>query len=125
MSELKHSPGPRKPAEWIDENATCDPGVEWHEIKTADGRKVASLDQQASYLQGNKGPCWTVEEVRANARLIAAAPELLTQARALEHLASILNGRQHAGLELTPTMWSELYARCSDMRAAIVKANGT
>jgi len=62
------------------------------------------------------------QECSANARLIAAAPELLGELQSLTSLAEALNNRQHAGLEVTPAMWSELYSLTNSARTAIAKA---
>ena len=48
--------------------------------------------------------------------------ELLRALRSLEHLASVMNGRQHAGLKITPVMWSELYRECENARVVIEQA---
>jgi hypothetical protein len=44
---------------------------------------------------------------------------LFRQLTDLEHLARTLNDRQHAGLTISPTMWSELYRRCNEARAVL------
>lgn len=48
-----------------------------------------------------------------------AQAELLHTFRALTHLAATLNSRQHAGLPITPVMWSELY-RVTNKASAIL-----
>ncbi len=45
--------------------------------------------------------------------------DLLTESRALAHLSETLNNRQHAGLKITPTMWSALYDQTNRVKAAI------
>ena len=70
------------------------------------------------------GRCRDDEELTANARLIAAAPELLETCRDLSHLAAILSGRQHAGLPIAPVMWSMLDGLTNKADAAIAKVEG-
>jgi addiction module HigA family antidote len=43
----------------------------------------------------------------------------------LEHLMSTLNDRQHAGLNITPAMWSLAYKQCSKAKAVIEAARRT
>jgi hypothetical protein len=45
---------------------------------------------------------------------MADKESLLQSLRALAHLAGVLNSRQHAGLPITPAMWSELYQRTNE-----------
>jgi hypothetical protein len=94
LSETKHTPGP-----WYQSSAHV-PTVHYDEV--ADGAGVLVAD------------CWTsdraAEERDANARLIAAAPELL------EALAEIVNR-----LGINPMDDDELAAHC---RAAIAEAKG-
>ncbi|MDZ4250275.1 MAG: hypothetical protein U0990_09330 [Candidatus Nanopelagicales bacterium] len=65
-----YTPGP-----WRDHDATTTGRTdEWHEILDAEHRRVATLNQD----DGEDGQ-WSEEEVRAHARLIAAAPDLLDE----------------------------------------------
>jgi hypothetical protein len=45
--------------------------------------------------------------------------DILTRLIDLEHLGSVLHGRQQAGLPITPIMWEKLHERCSEAKAAI------
>jgi abortive infection bacteriophage resistance protein len=44
---------------------------------------------------------------------------LIREARALRNLAKRMNDLQHAGLEITPGMWSNLYHRTNSCTAAL------
>lgn len=50
------------------------------------------------------------------------APDVIAELRAVVHLADVLNSRQHAGLEITPTMWGELYDLCNRAKGVIAAA---
>lgn len=65
-----------------------------------------------------------IEEVRANARLIAAAPELLEACRDLSYWSDQVNSLQHAGLSILPSTWVDLYQATNKAKAAIAKAEG-
>lgn len=54
----------------------------------------------------------------AEAELLPAA-DPLAELRAVVHLADVLNSRQHAGLEITPTMWGELHDLCNRAKGVI------
>lgn len=62
--------------------------------------------------------------VTANARLIAAAPDLLSALAALTTQAHRMNNRQHAGLDLRAEDWAWLYSLAQDADTAIRKAKG-
>ena len=70
----------------------------------------------------------TVREMQAgawaNARLIAAAPDLEAALRAITAKAHSMNTRQHAGALLSPDDWAELYAYSNRARAALARAEG-
>ena len=96
MSETKHTPGPWKV---LSEEAI--------RIKSQDGSLLAMLH----HLRGVHGVNGRIpiEEVHANARLIAAAPELL------EALKELLGLAERHG-------W--LHVAVNNARAAIAKAEG-
>ena len=99
-----HTPGPRR----VDPNYDAD-------IQTADGRlEIAMVD--ISDIADNVAP---EAEAAANARLIAAAPELLEALAAL--LAHLEQDEQDAvmGIFGAPT-----YGAIAAARAAIAKATG-
>lgn len=85
-----------------------------------DGRNgVAGVAGHGDPLDENSG---ATEETWANARLIASAPDLLRELRALSHMAGVLNNRRNAGLEITPVMWEHLQrvaARADELVAKI------
>ena len=124
----KHTPGP-----WVVHDHPTDPYQYGHYVTTADGLTVCSVAHQ---LPG-RSPHGAEEATRAaNARLIAAAPELL---EALEGLLDDVYGLMResegvAGLHLNGDVadWASLdeggrFERLSNMsgaRAAIAKATG-
>lgn len=59
-----------------------------------------------------------------DAYLIAQAPRLLARLTELEHLAGVFNDRQHAGLDITPVMWSTMYRLCGEAKTVINAARG-
>lgn len=66
--------------------------------------------------------CGTGDEAMENARLIAAAPDLLEALHELQVRASHINNLQHAGIKIGPAAWSDLYESCNKAKAAIAKA---
>lgn len=54
-----------------------------------------------------------------------AESELLSACRRLEIEANHVNQLQHAGTEIGPAAWAELYESCNIARAAIAKAEET
>ena len=78
MTEAKHTPGPWTTNEWHDEDWNCyheEDGTSSHkQIHAASGRVVAFAAYHTHKLWGTHKED---EEMQANARLIAAAPELL------------------------------------------------
>jgi len=65
--------------------------------------------------------CNGLEHYEEDGLLLATAPELLAELRAVVHLADVLNSRQHAGLPITKTMWGELYDICNRAKGVIAK----
>ena len=51
--------------------------------------------------------------------------QLLTSLRAVTHLAETINNRQHAGLKITPAMWSLMYQQTNEAKATIAAAEGS
>jgi hypothetical protein len=79
-------------------------------ITTADHtRTICELENVYRHAAQGDNHDARLTETLAHGRLIAAAPQLLIELRALAHLSGILNARQHAGLVIVPVMWSELY----------------
>ena len=101
-TETKHTPGP-----WADHDASCT--FEVHEIEDGYGRTIATLDQFHHLEDGD----WRREEVIANARLIAAAPDLLVACEAARNL-----------IEITITYEAEESHAWQLLSAAIAKAKG-
>lgn len=50
--------------------------------------------------------------------------ELVEALTDLESIAGLINGRQHAGCDIRPDDWSELYHQCQQARATLAKARG-
>ena len=63
----------------------------------------------------------TKGEGPANARLIAAAPDLADALRDLELVASRLSNIKHQGGEIGPDDWSDLWWEIQTARAALAK----
>lgn len=100
MSEAKHTPGP-----WLRDRESgfdCD-------VRAANGRKIASVNVQ-NQPKSKEGWALRKKENEANARLIAAAPELL---EALQEIAD-------CGAEA----WGEDRPCVRIARDAIAKATG-
>ena len=110
MSEPKHSPSP-----WtVTERLSC-----WA-VVDSNGQDLAYQDFAPSFHQGE--PCGSIasrnrtrDELAENARLIAAAPELLEALRTL-----LVETDQHAESDCP-----KLLAACTAARAAIAKATAT
>lgn len=63
-------------------------------------------------------------ESEANARLIAAAPDLADALENLRLCADRVNSLQHAGNRIDPSDWSDLYAAQNAAREVLRKARG-
>jgi hypothetical protein len=50
------------------------------------------------------------------------APDVIAELRAVVDYAEIINGRQHAGLEIAPVMWSKLHDLCNHAKGVIAEA---
>lgn len=99
--ETKHTPGP-----WLRDRESgfdCD-------VRAANGRKIASVNVQNA-PKSKKGWLSRQKENEANARLIAAAPDLLNA------LAEIVAAADGDG-------WKALDAGFNNARTAIAKATG-
>lgn len=82
-------------------------------------------DDRAEMCIGN----WTEgpglgHAAQANARLIAAAPDLLADLRTMRDLAAMVLNRQHAGQPIADRIWSDLYAATNKASATLAKAEG-
>ena len=109
----KHTPG-----EWYHDQG-LDLGQPDTQHNGASAISIYAGGWQVGLVLGNgKG------ESGANARLIASAPELLEALQNLEEIASLINAKQHAGAEVRPDQWSEMYHCSIKARAAIAKAKG-
>jgi len=112
-----HTPGPWRVAEEHKGDVcvygrSCDP---------FDDRPMTDRD---TYLCAVKKGRWTYEQA-ANARLIAAAPELLAQCQADAHWIENLLCDINAGRPLRPAAISDgLTPRLASLRAALAKAKG-
>lgn len=63
-------------------------------------------------------------KTRANATLIASAPELLDILKRLTEKTERANEIQHNGVRVCAEDWAELYMLTNEARAAIAKAEG-
>jgi hypothetical protein len=70
----------------------------------------------------NHGKVEDDPEAAANAALFRAAPKLLDAGRKLTTTAKRINDLQHAGDDVPPGLWSDLYRFVNEMDAAIVQA---
>jgi hypothetical protein len=66
--------------------------------------------------------CGLQDEAEANARLIAAAPDLLAKLERLTQVAGQLNAKYHAGFKDLNREWSDLFQSENAARGAIEKA---
>jgi hypothetical protein len=64
------------------------------------------------------------KQKEANARLIAAAPDLLRKLDDLATKAKQINDLQHAGVKIDDDLWSELYAIQNEAFGVIAKTKG-
>lgn len=105
-----HTKGP-----WVAEDRG-DPGLEWVEVVGANERSIADVGNSAAND-------WS-EEDEANARLIAAAPDLLGACEALKAGVedAVLRFLDSNGLQLRSDMEAILRARLARAEAAIAKA---
>lgn len=91
---------------------------------TNDGLHVYSekteQDIASCPITSTRTPCR--EEAEANARLIAAAPELLEVCRRLSRVTSAINSAQHAGVRVCAELWSDLHQLTNEAKAAIAAA---
>ena len=102
----KHTPGP-----WLREGRFIYALHEWK------GRQVNRFSTQVDSYTSQGG---TMEEAEANARLIAAAPDLLEVARKL----AAWDKKWPKWSDSNGTSEKELNAICEDAHAAIAKATG-
>lgn len=65
-----------------------------------------------------------VDANTANARLIAAAPDLLAVLKALSLSVGEANALQHAGLKVPASVWADLYQVNNAAVGAIARAEG-
>jgi hypothetical protein len=116
LCHASHTPGP-----WITE--TTDNGLDGR-IEVVDsateGTVIATL-RCRSVRMGIKVDDRS-EEFAANARLIAAAPELLATLKRITEKVARANAIQHSGGEILPEDWSELYDLESEAKGIISKA---
>jgi hypothetical protein len=109
MSE-KHTPGPWH---WNGQfNVTVGSGASW--IARTIG--LATGDGTDTEREPN--------EARANAALIASAPDLLAALAELSYWSDRINSLQHAGMNILASTWSELWDATNKARAALAKAEG-
>lgn len=105
MTANKHTPGPWKAVEPA--------AIDWRDpfVQTADGESTVALT-----CGGGPGVAITAPAQRANARLIAAAPELLEALIRLE--AELVEDKYSEDYEPSP------FENLAIARAAIAKATG-
>jgi len=61
-------------------------------------------------------------KAKANARLIAAAPDMINALKELQTQADRMNNRQHAGITVDKGDWARLFRICNIARDVITKA---
>ena len=105
MTQAKHTPGP-----WLRDRESgfdCD-------VRAANGRKIASVNVQ-NQPKSKEGCALRKKENEANARLIAAAPEMLSVLKMVQDAAIDMRGED---FNLTTEQWAMFHS-------AIAKAIGT
>lgn len=104
MSDTKHTPGP-----WVVSSSVMGEDAITHTGKTGDdSRHICTLPMLSRYSA-------TGEEYKANAKLIAAAPELLTQLEIMTALCRIKYGN----------LDKDVYAQIEKSETLIKKLNPT
>ncbi len=113
-NETKHTPGP-----WtvIKSNDKSKYAVNWLEISPG----VVSSSEYSTSRWGESETYCGVRITEANARLIAAAPDLLAVARQIEWLATAGEDRDGVPYQPTASDWMRLWSQARD---AIAKAEG-
>lgn len=99
----------------------------WQAVKdqfggTVGATRIDAANGHAVAYARERGP--NGHDGEANARLIAAAPELLEALKELARLVHQNNALQHAGIEVSADAWGQMYQVTNEARAAIAKAEG-
>lgn len=119
----KHTPGPWKYSAYLEKRRTSVGGAYCSECGgyTRSDRHFARIDMNG-HFQAITAHDSDPEELRANARLIAAAPELLETLRAVESdIAAMIDGMGSGVVKVSP---GGIRACLSAIRDAIQKATG-
>jgi hypothetical protein len=92
--------------------------------RSADGQRILGIetDEEQPVIAEVYGAACEDQEGAANARLLTAAPDLLAAIYQLERVARLINDDQHAGREVLPYQWSDLWDACNSARAVIAEA---
>lgn len=117
MKTTKHTPGPWT-TEYLEQNKLD--GNAPARVR-AQNRTVAWVDfwQDDSYATKAQ-----MEEQKANARLLAAAPGLLTALEDLEAITSLVSGLMTLHGAVSPEKWHSLAVETEHARSAIALAKG-
>jgi len=109
----KHTPGPWSVPHFADDDVKCNCGYVFSEFQDHMG-SICSI----SFANSSETEACEIEEAKANARLIAAAPDLLEVAQKLVAYEQAMDG----GRDVDAMFY---YAEASELaRAAIAKAEG-
>ncbi len=107
MSDTKHTPGPWEYVEYPN-----------GPIEVIAGGDVGGVVHQGQIFTEPDD----IAEERANARLIAAAPELLAACKELTTLVENISNIRHAGLTIWRGHWAALYDNTNKAKAVIAAA---
>jgi hypothetical protein len=84
------------------------------------GAAVAWMERNRKFFDGDA----TIAPLEAPDEADPPAPDVIAELRGVVDYAEIINGRQHAGLEIAPVMWSKLHDLCNHAKGVIAEAEG-
>lgn len=65
---------------------------------------------------------YRIADAMLSVRSVNALPALVEALERLERTASEINARQHAGFDIEPALWSDLFQECQAARSALASA---